>query len=152
MRQCVVGKKLKSDLNISSSQLFSKYPSLKSDLSSEAVDIITESVDKNKEVKTKKSEDEIESFFRKVKSYSGTMGVGSDEAGELEKINKYKGQQMDGDDMGQGKVSYDSYDTYDRDSGSSEGHITLGHGGKEGKLVPVKINETSVDLLRADLM
>ncbi len=143
-----VGKKLKSQLKINSTELLEKYSDLKANLSPEAIRIIKEAVDQKKEVKTKKNETEITKFFEKYKSFSGTMGVGEDEIGEMEKIDGFKSQQMDADDMGQGQVNLtdsrpetNGYETYDRDSGLEEGQITLGRAGKEGKLVPVKINE-----------
>lgn len=132
-----VSKKLVCNLNISSKALFGKYPKLVEDLSQEGIEIIKESVDKNREVKTKNSENEIRTFFEKFKSFSGTLGFGEDEEKEMEESEELEKEQMD-----KGEYEYKSKDTYDRKTGKKEGEIKLGSEGNKGKLVPLVINES----------
>ncbi|MBD3353226.1 MAG: hypothetical protein GF364_17230 [Candidatus Lokiarchaeota archaeon] len=132
-----VDSRLKLDLKISVDELFNKYPSLVEDLPNEAIQVIRDAEGTWRGEKTKGYEEEITEYFQKVKSVSGTLGVGEDEIDELENIDAIKGQEMD-----EGVVYYkDGELTYDKDTGAAEGRIRLSAEGNEGKVVPVALSE-----------
>jgi hypothetical protein len=133
----VTSKKFTANLKVNSARLFSMYPTLVEDLSKDAITMIRDAVDKKKEIQPKKSEAEIIEFFQNVKSFSGKLGMGVEEKGEIKKSENLKKQQMD-----EGKVDYgDRTRTVDRDTGKEEGSIKFGTSGREGKLIPIKIDE-----------
>lgn len=137
-----VGKKLKTNLTISIEELYERFP----DISDNAKIVIKEAYNTSDEIKTKKTEKEITKYFETIKQVTGKFGVGSDEIDEIEKIDKFKGEEMD-----QGRIEYESgIQTIDRETGKEEGKIVLGRGGQEGKLVPIKIDENLSMFLEHD--
>ncbi|MBN2156437.1 MAG: hypothetical protein JW776_10370 [Candidatus Lokiarchaeota archaeon] len=141
-------RSFKANLNISSEALFGKYSNLTSDLSTDSVNIIRDSIDKGTEERIRGStSSEISDYFEKIKSLQGKLGFGADERKEYAEAQDYKRKQMDS-----GKMAYESDEiqTIDRDSGKKEGVIKLTPGKKEGKLVPVKILENSKIYLEHD--
>jgi len=134
----VTSKRFTANLKVNSNRLFSMFPTLVEDLSKDAITMIRDAVDKKKEINPKKSEAEINEFFQNVKSFSGKLGMGADEKGEIKKADQLKKEQMD-----VGRVDYsDRQRTVDKDSGKEEGSIKFGAGGREGKLVPIMITES----------
>lgn len=137
-----VSKKFKANLNVTSEELFERFGNLAEDLTPQGKQIIQESIDTGREVKSKTSEDEITKFFEKIKALSGKYGVGEDELDELEPIEQEKTKQMDAGSSGSAAVDYDSGKvTIDKNTGKKEGKVLLGSQGKEGKVVPIKISE-----------
>ncbi|NHJ47491.1 MAG: hypothetical protein FK733_06875 [Asgard group archaeon] len=133
-----VGKKLKANINITAKQLFEKFPDLSKKLSRDAKQLIIYAINKNEEPKLKKHEDQVKKFFEQVKIQLGQMGFSEEESEELTEAEELEGEEMDEAD-----VSYeDGQETFDEDTGKTEGEITLDKGKTDDtNLVPIIIEE-----------
>ncbi len=132
-----VTKKLKTIINISSEELFDKYPEISSGLSFESKDLIRLAMDDGLEPQLRKKKDEILAYFEAVESQMLQLGFGSEEAAEKEEAEELKGEEMDASDIPEQK----DQDTFDEESKQKEGRIIIGDQQMDSKLVPIKIKE-----------
>ncbi len=132
-----ITKKLKTNINISSEELFEKYSEISSILSFESKEMIRLAVDENLEPQLRKKKDEILEYFEAVESQLLQLGFGSEEAAEEEEAEELKGEQMDANDIPQ----QTDQDTFDKESKQKEGKLILGDQQMDSKLVPIKIKE-----------
>lgn len=132
-----ITKKLKTNINISSEELFEKYPEISSILSFESKDMIRLALDDNLEPQLRKKKDEILEYFEAVESQLLQLGFGSEETTEKEEAEELKGEEMDPSDIPEQK----DQDTFDKESKQKEGKLIIGDQHMDSKLVPIKIKE-----------
>lgn len=132
-----IGKKLKANINITAKQFFEKFPEASAKLSREAKQYVIYAINKNEEPKLRKHEDEIKRFFEEVRTEM-SMGFDAEEEEEQEEAEELKGEEMD-----EPIVSDETeQETFDEDTGESEGKITMDKERKDDtKLVPIVIEE-----------
>ncbi len=132
-----ISKKLKADINITAKQFFEKFPDISDKLSREAKQLIIYAVNKNEEPKLKKYADEIKHFFEEVRTKM-SMEFEAEETEEEEEAEELKGEQMDEPII----PEEDELETFDEDTGESEGKLTMVKERKDDtNLVPIFIEE-----------